>query len=938
MKKFTLLLGMVLAALVLMPLSVKADKIYPQMSFVGADGGTVRQVEATLGTEFTAPTLTCDYPEVLRSVRYSSTNERVAMVDTLSGYVTPYSAGSTTITAYFAGNDTYGAARAMYTLIVNEATPIVEPTCPNAYFYVDGQPIKVLTIKVGETVSIPTLLGETGAVYRLSRKSIENSQVAMLTEDDMIYGVAEGSTGLIGYVTTTVDGQTLTCDYYLVINVEAATPIVEPTCPEAKYYYNGGELTTMTLKVGDVVNIPMLMGVTGAVYTLNAKTVEGIRVAELTENEAQEEVIKAVGVGTAQFIGMIVYTIDGQTKNCEYSFNIVVEAGETPQCPDAKFYYNGAIVESITLKVGDAINIPVLMEATGAQISGRANVENTSVATISADGLLYALAEGQTTYHVMYAQTTTAGGVLTCDYYLGVIVEAATPVLPDPELSFDATEVNIELGAQFVAPTLLNPHNIEFTAMNSKWYTNWDSKIASVNEQTGEVTLLGGVGKETITFEFTGNDTYKGGIASYVINVTTSGLYVGGVLVNSGNAGDILGDNGSIVYDPITHTLTMTNAAINGANINLTGTTTQVINAAIYYADNYPLTVVLNGGNAIANTDAGFYTENAPVVMMGGKDGGSIRISASTVGVKAEAYKIYQCSVTAYGGGAGIAVNELGVATGGNLVAQGGIAAQANNLVLAEDNDGEGIAILTAGVVFKKGTGFVNVTDGKQVAFVEIGKVVVVPTTTEVTTIDFTQTDPDGDETVIFSTSVNDTYNEETGQLEISTSLTDEQVATAMETLIPGSSEWIDMLPGSLVFDIPAGEGTVRIQCMTLPGYTLQVKMEGKAAVSLTQVSLGWAEVSYNVAEPVHVVIYLHAASGSAPARIAANMEDTDPTVGAYIQAVKIAPKDAPDPNPTTAIEIIEANQGENGKVLINGQFFIIRDGRVFTTTGAQMK
>lgn len=832
MKKFTLLLGTVLAALVLMPLSVKADKIYPQMSFVGADGGTVRQVEATLGTEFTAPTLTCDYPEVLRSVRYSSTNERVAMVDTLSGYVTPYSAGSTTITAYFAGNDTYGAARAMYTLIVNEATP----------------------------------------------------------------------------------------------------PVV-PTCPEAKYYYNGSELTTMTLQVGDVVSIPSLLGATGQFFSLSAKTVEGIRVAELTE----DDMIHATGEGTAVFVGGINYRTGDTTLFCEYSFNIVVEAAATPTCPDAKFYYNGAVVESITLTAGKSVSVPMLMTATGGMISGRASIENTNIAMVGADNMIYALAEGTTRYKVIYTQST-GGGALNCEYDLGIVVEAATPVLPDPELSFDATEVNIELGAQFVAPTLLNPHNIEFTAMNSKWYTNWDSKIASVNETTGAVTLLGGVGKETISFEFTGNDTYKGGIASYVINVTTSGLYVGGVLVNSGNAGDILGDNGSIVYDPITHTLTMTNAAINGANINLTGTTTQAINAAIYYADNYPLTVVLNGGNAIANTDAGFYTENAPVVMMGGKDGGSIRISASTVGVKAEAFKIYRCYVTTYGNAAGVAVNELAVATGGNLVAQGGIAAQANNLVLAEDNDGEGIAILTAGVVFKKGTGFVNVTDGKQVAFVEIGKVVVVPTTTEVTTIDFTQTDPDGDETVIFSTSVNDTYNEETGQLEISTSLTDEQVATAMETLIPGSSEWINMLPGSLVFDIPAGEGTVRIQCMTLPGYTLQVKMEGKAAVSLTQVSLGWAEVSYNVAEPIHVVIYLHAASGSAPARIAANMEDTDPTVGAYIQAVKIAPKDAPDPNPTTAIDVIEANQGENGKVLINGQLFIIRDGRVFTATGAQMK
>ena len=739
MRKFTQLLGLALVALLLLPQSIMAEQRVT-MYFVDGSGNRVRQVTATIGEEFIEPTLVVEPANTGGRVVYESTDYNVANVDMMSGDVTLGTTGRATITATFGGTEEYSVNSASYQLIVEAAqdtTPVVPPT---------------------------------------------------------------------------------------------------PTCPEARWNLPADNV--LTLHVGDIVSVPELMGGAGSLLYLSMKYIDNIRVAELTESD----MIWARGVGTTTFTGT------------------VLQGG--------------------------------------------------------ADG---------------------SGQTLQCDYTFTIVVEAAAPQLADPELSFDAAEVNVELGAQFVAPNLLNPHNIEFTAMNSKWYTNWDSKIASVNEMTGAVTLLGGVGKETITFEFTGNDTYKGGMASYVINVTTSGLVVGGVLVNNGNAGDVLND-GSVVWDPITHTLTMTNAAISGANINLTGTTTQVINAAIYYADNYPLTVVLNGGNAIANTDAGIYTENAPVVMRGGKDGGSIRISASTVGVKAEAFKIYRCYVTTYGNAAGVAVNELAVATGGNLVAQGGIAAQANSLVLAEDNDGEGIAILTAGVVFKKGTGFVNVTDGKQVAFVEIGKVVVVPTTTEVTTIDFTQTDPEGDETVIFSTSVNDTYNEETGQLEISTSLTDEQVATAMETLIPGSSEWIGMLPGSLVFDIPAGEGTVRIQCMTLPGYTLQVKMEGKAAVSLTQVSLGWAEVSYNVVEPIHVVIYLHVASGSAPARIAANMEDTDPTVGAYIQAVKIAPKNAPDPNPTTAIEIIEANQGENGKILMNGQLFIIREGRVFTATGAQVK
>lgn len=318
---------------------------------------------------------------------------------------------------------------------------------------------------------------------------------------------------------------------------------------------------------------------------------------------------------------------------------------------------------------------------------------------------------------------------------------------------------------------------------------------------------------------------------------------------------------------------------------------------------------------------------------MGGKDGGNIRISATTVGVKAEAYKIYQCSVTAYGGGAGIAVNELGVATGGWLMAQGpSLAIQANSLVMAEDNNGEGIAILTEGVTFKPKQGFLD-SEGKQAKFVEIGKVAVVVPDDEVTTIDFSQTDPEGNESVIFSADANNTYNETTGQLEITTTLTDEQVANALETLIPGSSQWTELLPGSLVFDIPAGEGEIEVKCMTIPGYSLQVKMEGKAAVSITQTSLGWAKVVYNVTEPIHVVIYLHATANAAPARIASAMNDTDPTVGAYIEALKITPKNA-----TTAIDVIEANKAENGKILLNGQLYIIRDGRVFNAVGAEVR
>jgi len=797
----------------------------------------------------------------------------------------------------------------------------------------EGSTVREATATLGEDFAEPRLvINPSEADVRVVYSST-NSTVASV---DMMTGEVTLVAAGITYITAT-SGETEayssgSARYKLTVQ-EASTPPVVPTCPEAKYYYNGSELTTMTLQVGDVVSIPSLLGATGQFFSLSAKTVEGIRVAELTE----DDMIHATGEGTAVFVGGINYRTGDTTLFCEYSFNIVVEAAATPTCPDAAFYYNGAMVTSITLTAGKSVSVPMLMTATGGMISGRASIENTNIAMVGADNMIYALAEGTTRYKVIYTQST-GGGALNCEYDLGIVVEAAAPEKADPQLSFSATEVDVELGETFVAPTLINPNNITLTPTNSKWYTAWDSQVAQVNEQTGEVTLLGNTGDATIYLEFMGNDSYKNAIISYDIHVTTMGLVIGGVAVNGKNKDNILPNYGSITYDPITHTLTMTNATISNSSMNLApaikrATAEELPASGILYTDKYPLTIIINGGNAIAGVDAGIYTISAPVTMMGGKDGGNIRISATTVGVKAEAYKIYQCSVTAYGGGAGIAVNELGVATGGWLMAQGpSLAIQANSLVMAEDNNGEGIAILTEGVTFKPKQGFLD-SEGKQAKFVEIGKVAVVVPDDEVTTIDFSQTDPEGNESVIFSADANNTYNETTGQLEITTTLTDEQVANALETLIPGSSQWTELLPGSLVFDIPAGEGEIEVKCMTIPGYSLQVKMEGKAAVSITQTSLGWAKVVYNVTEPIHVVIYLHATANAAPARIASAMNDTDPIVGAYIEALKITPKNA-----TTAIDVIEANKAENGKILLNGQLYIIRDGRVFNAVGAEVR
>lgn len=75
---------------------------------------------ATVGKAFTEPTLTTD-PEDL-TVTYSSSTPAVATVDENTGEVTLVSAGTTVITATFAGDNSYNEGSASYTLTVSAAS------------------------------------------------------------------------------------------------------------------------------------------------------------------------------------------------------------------------------------------------------------------------------------------------------------------------------------------------------------------------------------------------------------------------------------------------------------------------------------------------------------------------------------------------------------------------------------------------------------------------------------------------------------------------------------------------------------------------------------------------------------------------------------------------------------------------------------------------
>lgn len=88
------------------------------------DGKTIN---VNLGDEFTAPTATFTPNIEGATIKYSSNNPAVATVDETTGAVTIVGAGTTVITATFAGDDTYAASKASYTInVIKVITSIAE--------------------------------------------------------------------------------------------------------------------------------------------------------------------------------------------------------------------------------------------------------------------------------------------------------------------------------------------------------------------------------------------------------------------------------------------------------------------------------------------------------------------------------------------------------------------------------------------------------------------------------------------------------------------------------------------------------------------------------------------------------------------------------------------------------------------------------------------
>ena len=98
-------------------------------------------------------------------------------------------------------------------------------------------------------------------------------------------------------------------------------------------------------------------------------------------------------------------------------------------------------------------------------------------------------------------------------YDLTFTFSANTHILSKPSgLAYEQSEQDYCIGFPVRPQTLVNPYNVSVT------YSSSNTDVATVNETTGELTLIK-AGNTTITASFNGNNEYWAGSASYQINV-----------------------------------------------------------------------------------------------------------------------------------------------------------------------------------------------------------------------------------------------------------------------------------------------------------------------------------------------------------------------------------------------------------------------------------
>lgn len=259
--------------------------------------------------------------------------------------------------------------------------------------------------------------------------------------------------------------------------------------------------------------------VTGTIKFGSATGSTNVNAASVTGDDSQGNTWTVTTVGTTSFTPNANYAQIGASKSpaTSITFTTTLSNDVTITAFSAKFGGFSGTAGTVTLKVGETtVGTGSLNATNDVTVSSTSSVTG-KVLTVTVTGI----SKGVKAYNISYTYS-----------------ENVNPNLQDADLSYATTEFTIDEDETFTAPTLVNPHSLTVT------YTSTNTDVATVNESTGAVTVVG-VGTTTIMAKSDATDEYKAGEASYTLTVNKVVKVTADQDYNESFAGDF----GNFVFD-----------------------------------------------------------------------------------------------------------------------------------------------------------------------------------------------------------------------------------------------------------------------------------------------------------------------------------------------------------------------------------------------------
>ncbi len=476
-----------------------------ELSDPGFSFGETTEFTVMLGQPFTEPTLTYA-ADFVGKVTYTSSNKDVADFGE-DGLLVIKSVGTTTITASSEQTDYFKAGSASYTLTVIPAGALDSDFA----FTTTG-----VQLEIGASQQLKYKTSSNGVITWES----SNPEFVTVDENGVVSAVAIGE--------ATITATQAETDNYKAGSAQMTVSVVKAQALETfefdkMGYANAADVATVQ---GKVVTLTFDKGsntsngpkyytsdTTVRLYAGNTLTVSSdvaITLIQFSFSSGSEASSLALSSEEGTYVDNI-WTGSATVINFTSTGKPRITAIKVLYDADAQVKVKPGIAYEVTefnVVPGEEFKAPQLINPNNLPVTYSSS--NAEVASVDANSGQVQIGEKEGT------ATITASFAGDETYLKGSVsytINVKAPEKLDAGLAYETTTFEVNVNGEFTAPELINPNKL-----NVK-YSSSNEGLAQVGEDDGIVVIGSTAGSVTITASFAGDDTYKAGSASYIINI-----------------------------------------------------------------------------------------------------------------------------------------------------------------------------------------------------------------------------------------------------------------------------------------------------------------------------------------------------------------------------------------------------------------------------------